>query len=103
MNILAGFDIDPTKVNQTIVGVPCYHIESMRKVASDLSIDIAILTTSPDAAQDIAKVLIESGVKGILNFTSVHLDVPKDVYLKDYDIVTSLEEIGFFIKPPSKS
>jgi NADH/NAD ratio-sensing transcriptional regulator Rex len=36
-------------------------------------------------------------IKEILNFTSVPLDVPDGVYLKDYDIITSLEEIGFFI------
>ena len=102
MNILAGFDIDPTKVNGSIVGVPCYHIDNAPKIIKELSIDIAILTTSPDSAKEIARVFIESGVKGILNFTSVHLDVPEDVYLKDYDIVTSLEEIGFFIKPPER-
>ena len=63
-----------------------------------LDISIAILTVPPDAAKDIAKLLADSGIKGILNFTSVHLDIPDDIYLKDYDIITSLEEIGFFIK-----
>jgi redox-sensing transcriptional repressor len=98
MNIVAGFDIEPAKTNNTIAGVTCYHIASIASKLKELKIDIAILTVSPDAASEITKVLVESGVKGILNFTSVHLDVPESIYLKNYDIITSLEEIGFFIK-----
>lgn len=102
MNIVASFDIDPVKVNTQVAGVPCFHISEVAQMVSDLSIDIAVLTVSPDAAVDVTTILIESGIRGILNFTSVHLDVPPNVYLKDYDIITSLEEIGFFIKPGLK-
>ena len=98
MNIVAGFDIDPDKTSKSIAGVKCYHIERIERYIKELEIDIAILTVSPDAVKDITQILVESGIKGILNFTSVHLDVPEHVYLKNYDIITSLEEIGFFIK-----
>jgi len=101
MNIVAGFDIDAAKVNEEVDGVPCYHISTIRSYIKELSIDIGVLTTSPEAAQNITNLLIDSGVRGLLNFTSVHLDVPPNVYLKDYDIMTSLEEIGFFILNPN--
>lgn len=101
MEIVAGFDIDPNKINIEIEGVPCYHISSVRKQISSKGIEIVVLTSSTEAAQSITNVLVESGVKGILNFTSEHLDVPGDIYLKNYDIMTSLEEIGFFIKNPN--
>jgi redox-sensing transcriptional repressor len=67
-------------------------------VIRELNIRIAILTVPPEAAADTTAQLIQAGIRGILNFTSVHLDVPPDIYLKNYDIITSLEEIGFFIK-----
>lgn len=102
MNIVAGFDVDPAKINEDADGVPCYHISTVRSYIRDLSIDIGVLTTSAEVAQNITNILIDSGVKGLLNFTSVHLDVPPHVYLKDYDIMTSLEEIGFFIKNPDE-
>ena len=98
MNIVAGFDIDSDKTSKSVAGVESFHIESIAKKIVELKIDIAVLTVPPDAATDITSILVESGIKGILNFTSVHLDVPKQVYLKNYDIITSLEEIGFFIK-----
>jgi redox-sensing transcriptional repressor len=98
MNIVAGFDIDADKTGKEVSGVTCYHVFSIQKLIKELQIEIAILTTSPDSVLEITKLLVEAGIRGILNFTSVHLDVPDGVYLKNYDIITSLEEIGFFIK-----
>lgn len=98
MNIVAGFDIDSEKTGKEIAGVNCYHILSIQKMIEELQIEIAILTTSPDSVVEILNLLVEAGIRGILNFTSMHLDVPEGVYLKNYDIITSLEEIGFFIK-----
>lgn len=100
MNIVAGFDIDEDKVGEEFEGVNCYLVDEISDYIRKLSVDMVILTAAAEAAQSLADIVIESGVKGILNFTSIHLDVPKDVYLKDYDIITSLEEIGFFIKNP---
>lgn len=97
MNVVAAFDIDKNKVNTRLAGVPCYEISQAGKIIHDEQIRIAILTVPPEAAAETASLLLDSGIKGILNFTSVHLDVPPHIYLKDYDIITSLEEIGFFI------
>jgi len=98
MNIVAAFDIDDNKVNTTISGVPCHAISNLPKVIVEQNIHIAILTVPSEAVNEITTRLINAGIKGILNFTSVPLDVPGDVYLKDYDIITSLEEIGFYLK-----
>ncbi len=98
MNIVAGFDIDATKTGKEVAGVTCYHIESMPEKMKELGVDIAVLTTPPDSAVELANIIVDVGITGILNFTSEHLDVPENVYLKNYDIITSLEEIGFFIK-----
>jgi redox-sensing transcriptional repressor len=39
-----------------------------------------------------------AGIKGILNFTSVPLTVPEDVFLENYDMVTSMEKLAYFVK-----
>lgn len=78
--------------------VPCYDLIEAENVIKEKNIQIAILTVPPETAVETSTKLLQWGIRGILNFTSVHLDVPQDIYLKDYDIITSLEEIGFFIK-----
>jgi redox-sensing transcriptional repressor len=102
LNIVAAFDIDPKKTGEKIAGVTCFHVNDISDIIRNLSISIAILTVPPGEAVDIANQLIDAGIKGILNFTSVHIDVPPHVYLKDSNIITSLEEIGFFIKEGNK-
>jgi redox-sensing transcriptional repressor len=97
MNVIAAFDIDKNKINTQIAGVPCYDLEKALTLVGEEQIRIAILTVPPEAAVDTANLLLKAGIRGILNFTSVHLDIPQGIYLKDYDIITSLEEIGFFI------
>lgn len=97
MNVVAAFDSDKNKVNTTITGVYCYSADKMEQVIREKAIYIAILTVPPESAAQTALLLQKAGIKGILNFTSVHLDVTPDIYLKNYDIITSLEEIGFFI------
>jgi redox-sensing transcriptional repressor len=97
MDIAAAFDVDQSKINTNVAGVPCYNLDKAEQVISQEQIRIAILTVPPEAAIATTNLLLAAGIRGILNFTSIHLDVPPGIYLKDYDIITSLEEIGFFI------
>jgi redox-sensing transcriptional repressor len=98
MHVVAAFDIDQSKINTHLADVPCFDLAKAENVIKEKNIRIAILTVPPEAAAETSVQLLHWGIKGILNFTSVHLDVPQDIYLKDYDIITSLEEIGFYIK-----
>lgn len=98
LKIVAAFDIDNQKIGKVLAGVSCYGIDELSVVAKEKQISIAVLTVPPDFAQDVANLLVSSGIKGILNFTSVHIVVPSNVYLKDYDIITSLEEIAYYTK-----
>lgn len=99
LNLVAAFDIDPKKINAAGDSVPCYAIERLREIIYKDNVSIAILTVPMPAAQEMAKVLIQSGIKGILNFTTVALTVPEDIFLEEYDMITSIEKIAYFVKP----
>jgi redox-sensing transcriptional repressor len=43
-----------------------------------------------------SKTIISAGVKGILNFTSVHLEVPDNIYIEEYDMISKLEKLSYF-------
>jgi len=98
LNIVAGFDIDPDKTNVVIAGVKCYPLSSLNDVIKKKNISIGIITVPPTFAPETAKLLVNSGIKGILNFTSVPLNVPDTVYLENYDMITSLEKVAYFVK-----
>jgi redox-sensing transcriptional repressor len=96
--VAAAFDNDTQKTDRIIGGVPCHHVNQLKDVLPVENIKIAILTVAPEATYDVAKMLMDAGIKGILNYTSVPLTVPEGVFLEEYDIVTSLEKLAFFVK-----
>jgi redox-sensing transcriptional repressor len=51
-----------------------------------------------DYARETAEETIRCGVKGILNYTTVPLNVPSGVYLEEYDMITSIEKVAYFVK-----
>jgi len=98
LHLVASFDNDPQKVNKVISGIKCYPIGDMEKFISELDIRIAILTVPPDHVKDIAAEVVRCGIKGILNFTTVPLNVPSWVFLEEYDMITSIEKVAYFVK-----
>jgi len=102
LNIIATFDVDTTKIDRVISGVKCYPLSRLKEVVEEHQISIAIMTVPADSAAEVAAQLVEAGVKGLMNFTTVPLDVPPDVYLDEYDMITSLEKVAYFVKSPRK-
>lgn len=98
LNMIAAFDNDPQKINKVISGVRCYHINEMEKTIRALDIQIAILSVPAGFAKEICQELVSFGIKGILNFTTVALNVPTEVYLEEYDMITSIEKVAYFVK-----
>jgi redox-sensing transcriptional repressor len=98
LNLVASFDNDPQKINKVISGVKCYPYNDMEKIIDELKIQIAILTVPADFAKEIAEETVRFGIKGILNFTTIPLNVPSGVYLEEYDMITSTEKVAYFVK-----
>ncbi|MDD2549157.1 MAG: redox-sensing transcriptional repressor Rex [Bacteroidales bacterium] len=98
LNVVATFDIDENKVNKVISGVKCFHIRDFQSVIEKHDIRIAIITTPSHTANTISKLLVNAKIKGILNFTTTPLNVPENVFLEEYNMITSMEKVAYFVK-----
>jgi len=98
LNIVASFDNDPRKINRVIAGVRCYSVDQLDEIVKKHNISIAMLTIPPDFARSTTDAAIKAGVRGILNFTTVPLNVPPNVYLDEFDMITSIEKVAYFVK-----
>lgn len=98
LRIAATFDTDPDKANRVISGVKCYPMSDLEKVIKEQNISIGILTVPPEDAAAVSESLIMAGIRGILNYTSTPLNVSPNVYLEEYDMITSLEKVAYFVK-----
>jgi len=81
--------------------VKCYNISRMKSIMHKEHIELCVLAVPASFADDISKVVIDSGVKGILNFTSVHLKVPESIYIEHYDMISKLEKLAYFTNKDS--
>ena len=98
LTIAAAFDSDPGRTGRVIHGTRCYPIESMVDVVREKDITVGIIAVPANAANDVAEKLVEGGVRGIVNFAPVSLNVPENVYVTDLDITTTFETTAYFAR-----
>lgn len=98
LSIVAAFDTNPEKVDKIYAGVQCYHIDQMLEIIKREGISVAVISVPGEDAAHIAETLIMAGIRGILNFSPKALNVPSHIYLQEYDMITMLEKIAYFVK-----
>ena len=98
LNIVAAFDVNPDKINKEYADVHCYHLDQLEDIIKREGITIGIIATPPEVVSELADRLKEAGIKGILNFTPKPLSEREGVYLEEYDMITSLEKVAYFVK-----
>jgi redox-sensing transcriptional repressor len=89
------FDKDPQKVGQRRHGVEIQPDEDMERVLAAKEIQIAIVAVPAESAQSVVDRVVRAGVRGILNFAPVKLDVPAGVALKNVNMAVELEALSY--------
>lgn len=98
LNVVAIFDVDPEKIGRIVAGVKCYSDNDLPKLVKEMDISIVVLSVPPEQAVKSAETLVACGIKGILNLTTVPLNIPPNVFLEEHDMITSIEKVAYFVK-----
>ncbi len=91
------FEINPRLIGMKINDIEVMDYEDMVEYVESNQIDIGIICTSKDAAQEVADKLCFAGVKGLWNFAPVDLEVPKHVAIENVHISESLHSLAYHI------
>ena len=75
---LAMFDVNEAIVGTDIYGIPVYHISTLADFCKKNSVDIGVLTVPKEAAEEVVRTLVESGVRGLWNFANMELKLGRD-------------------------
>jgi redox-sensing transcriptional repressor len=102
LRIRAAFDLEPGKCNRVYSGVKCHPMEALEAVIGAEHITLAVLCVPAAPAQALAERLAQAGVKGILNFTSAALRLPRTIALEEIDIANHLAKLAYFTLHPTK-
>ena len=95
LDIRAVFDNDSSKIGKKIENKYILDISEIKDVVKSEGIQIGIITTPADSAQLAAKLLVDAGIKAILNFASTSVDVPDDVQVRHVDLSVELQILIF--------
>ena len=100
MKIIMAFDLDdhPEVGTQTSDGIPIYGISQSKDNIKNADVKTAILTVPSVKSQEVANLLVEAGIKGILSFSPVHLQLPKDVVVQYVDLTSELQTLLYFMR-----
>lgn len=99
--IIGLFDTDEDKVGKDFEGVQVYHQDDLGDFIEKEKVDIVVITTPANVAQQIADVAVEAGVKGIWNFAPVDLKVPDKVIVENVHLNESLFTLTYYINNQS--
>ncbi len=99
--IVAGFDEDTT--HRKGINLPIYKMDMLAETVKELDVTFAILTVPEIAAQPVARLLVESGIEKILNFTPAILKVAKPVKVNHVNLVYEMEYLLFGALEPEQA
>ncbi len=94
--IVVAFDSDPKKIGKTICGIPVKDAAAVHTIKRR-KIQMGIIAVPPAAAQQSADALVKADIRGILNFSSSYINVPKRVKLIDIDIAMDLARLPYYV------
>ena len=98
LHVAAGFDINPSEPKGS-EDVPVYSMTGIEEFIQKNQIQVGVITVPESAAKNVFDILINSGIKAVLNFAPVELKCietqgcPHDVVVHNMDIGLEIENI----------
>lgn len=89
LNIVAAFDVDDDIIGQVICGKKIFPMSRLKEICERLQIKIAIVAVPAEFAQEVADMLVNSGIRAIWNFALIKLNLPDDVLVQNENLAAS--------------
>jgi redox-sensing transcriptional repressor len=102
IKIVAGFDIDPAKL-QVEADVPVLPLEDLGDYIRGHKIELGIIAVPDFAAQQVMEMMTSAGIKGILNFSPICLKGPEGCVINNVNLVTEIENIIYYVNAAEKT
>ena len=94
--IVSGvYDSDPSKIGTRWGNVTVRDESQLERDIAANNYQIAVLAVPADDAQKLVDRAVKAGIKGILSFAEVQLNVPGDVALRTVNMAMELEGLTF--------
>ena len=90
IEIVAAFDSDEKKINTVVSQKPVKDIAELKQGVDEYGVKLAVICVPAAVAQEVADLLVNCGVKKILNFAPVLLQLPEGFTVRNIDVAANL-------------
>jgi len=97
-HIACLFDSAPDKIGQIVDTFTVQPLSELKDTIKALNIRLAMVAVPAEYAQEVANILVEAGVKGILNYAPINLTVPSTVQVQYIDPVVGLQRMTYYLE-----
>ena len=95
---MAIFDNAPKKIGTQVGDLRVQDMVDLAGFVRERKIRVAILAVPAEAAPPVAAVLVESGIRSILNYAPITLNVPPRVQVYHIDPVVGLQSMAYYLE-----
>lgn len=95
--IVGLFDGHPSKIGQIHGSYQVRPMEEMVSFVRQHDIKMAIIAVPVAAAQSVCDILVEAGIKAILNFAPILLNAPEGVRVQNSDVTAELQALAYYL------
>ena len=88
-------DNDPDKWGKRLSGLEVKNFEDAKELIKEEKVKIAIVAVPSKAAQRVVDVLVDAGIKAILNFAPVSIFAPKGVTVRNENMAIEMEALSY--------
>ncbi len=96
VNVTAAFDHDSRLVGKRIDGIEILDVNEAPQFITENGIKVAVIAVPAAAAQEAVDLVTRHGIKAILNFAPVKLNVPEDVHVHNADLTIELQSLIYY-------
>lgn len=97
LELVAVFDNNFGKIGRPLWNLVIQDIAHLKEMNSTLKARIAILAVPASAAQEVADLLVEAGIRAILNFAPTLLKVPEGVHVRNVSFLQELAVLSYHL------
>lgn len=83
-------------------GVPLYQDTEIPSIVRKLGIQMGIVAVPAPEAQEVAELLVEGGVRAILNYAPVTLKLGLDVWVREIDPISAMQSMTYYLQQPAE-
>ncbi|WP_420629850.1 redox-sensing transcriptional repressor Rex [Candidatus Leptofilum sp.] len=91
------FDSDTTKIGEQMGELVVQSVDELETVITQNNVKVAVIAVPASYAQEITDRLVTVGVRAILSYAPIHLNVPDGVEISYSDPVIQLQRMTYYL------